>query len=93
MYNGKIQTIFVSFSMKTSGACSGMLSSENDDFNFLKTAKNIKIMCTGCTIVPWMARGAVLSLQTSLSWTRNMNVKVAIELYYIFSKISKFSYW
>ena len=27
-----------------------------------------------------------LSLQTSLSLTRNMNVKVAIEMYYIFSK-------
>ena len=33
---------FVAFSMKTSGACTGMLSSENDDFKFLKTAKNIK---------------------------------------------------
>ena len=35
------------------------------------------------------ARGTVLSLQTSVSLTRNMNVKVAIELYYTFFKISK----
>ena len=28
--------------MKMSLACSGMLSSENDDFTFLKTVKNIK---------------------------------------------------
>ena len=39
------------------------------------------------------ARGTVLSLQTCPPLTRNMNIKVAIELYYIFSKISKFSYW
>ena len=38
--------------MKTSRACPGMLSSENDDFKFLKTAKNIKSMCITCTIVP-----------------------------------------
>ena len=30
------------------------------------------------------ARGTVLFLQTIMSVTRNMNVKVAIELYYIF---------
>ena len=28
--------------MRMSRACSGMLSSENDDFKFLKTVKNIK---------------------------------------------------
>ena len=80
--------------MKMSRACNGMLSSENDDFKFLKTAKNIKSMCaisryTCCS----SARGTVLSLQTSLSLTRKMNIKVAIELCYIFSKISKFKYW
>ena len=37
-----IQTLLVAFSMKTSRACTGMLSSENDDFKFLKTAKNKK---------------------------------------------------
>ena len=42
MFNGIVQTIFVAFSMKTSKVCTGMLSSENDDFKFLKTAKNIK---------------------------------------------------
>ena len=29
-----------------------MLSSENDDFKFCKTAKSIKSMCITCTIVP-----------------------------------------
>ena len=57
-----------------------MLSSEIDDFKFLKTAKNIKCTCIMNTIVP----GTVLSLQTSLLLTRNMNVTVAKELYYIF---------
>ena len=33
--------------MKMLRACTGMLSSENDDFKFLKTAKKIT-----CTIVP-----------------------------------------
>ena len=32
--------------MKMSRACSGMLSSKNDDFKFLKTVKDIKITCT-----------------------------------------------
>ena len=74
-----------------SRACSGTLSSENDDFKFFKTAKNIKCTCITCTIVPG-ARETVLSLQTSLSLTRNMNVTVAKELYYIFSKILKFRF-
>ena len=50
MFNGVIQTILVAFSMKVSRACTGMLSSENDDFKFLKTAKNTKSIT--CTIVP-----------------------------------------
>ena len=37
------------------------------------------------------ARVTVLSLKTSLSLTRNMNVKVAKELYYIFSDTVNFS--
>ena len=48
-FNGIIQTILVAFSMKTSRACTGILSSENDDFQFLKTAKNLKSIFT---IVP-----------------------------------------
>ena len=47
-----IQTVLVAFSMKTFKACSGMLSSENDDFELLKTAKNIKSTCITCTAVP-----------------------------------------
>ena len=68
--------------MKMSRACPGMLPSENDEFKFLKTAKNIK-----CTCIT-RARVAVLALLTILSLTRNMNVTVAKELYYIFSEIS-----
>ena len=49
VFGGIIQTILVAFSMKTSTACMGMLFSENDDFTFLKTAKNIK---STCIIVP-----------------------------------------
>ena len=61
--------------MYMSRACAGMLSSENDDFKFLKTAKNIKCTRITCIIVP----GLVL-----------LNVIVAKELYYIFSETSKF---
>ena len=52
-FNGIIQTNLVAFSMKTSRACTDMLSSKNDDFKFLESAENIKVCapCT-CTIVP-----------------------------------------
>ena len=74
--------------MKMSRACPSMLSSKNDDFKFLKTAKNVKCTCSTCTKAPRLV--TVLCLQTSLSLTRNMNVTVAEELYYIFLEISKF---
>ena len=45
--NGIIQ-----FFNETSRACTGMLSSENDDFKFLKTAKTIKSAWVRCTVVP-----------------------------------------
>ena len=77
--------------MKMSKACPGMLSSENDDFQFLKTAKNR--MHVHHVHHSSRARVTVLSLQTSLSLTRNVNVTVSKELYYIFSKISKLQYW
>ena len=93
MFNGINQTIWVAFSTKSSMACTGMLCYENDDFKFLKTAKNIKIMTVHHVHHSSRARRTVLSLETSLLLTRNMNVKAAIELYYIFSKISKFRYW
>ena len=74
--------------MKTSRVCTGILSSENDDFKFLKTVKNIKKKHVHHVHYSSRAHGTVLSLQT-----RNMNVKVATELYYLFSKISKFRNW
>ena len=54
MFIGIIQTILVAFSMKTSRPCTDMLSSESDDFKFLKTAKNITKthVCITCCIVP-----------------------------------------
>ena len=62
--------------MKMSRACSGMLSSENDDFKFLKTARKHK-MHVHHFHHRSRARVTVLSLQTSLWLTRNMNVTVA----------------
>ena len=68
-----------------------MLSPQNNDF-ILKNCENHKMhvhhvyhTSRSCVIV--------LSLQTSLLLTRNMNVTVAKELYYLFSEISKFLYW
>ena len=61
VFNGINQTILVAFSMKTSRACTGMLSSENDDFTYLETAKNIKSMCITCTIVPGLVELFYLS--------------------------------
>ena len=78
--------------MKMSRAYSGMLSSENDYFKFLKTAKKHK-MHVHHVHPSSKTRVTVLSLQTSLSVTRNMNVTVAKGLYYIFSEISKFRHW
>ena len=42
MFKGIIQTILVVFSMKTSRACTDMLSSENYDFKSLKLRKHKK---------------------------------------------------
>ena len=47
--------------MKTSRACTGMLSSENDDFKFLKTVKNIKSLCITFTIVQGLVEQFYLS--------------------------------
>ena len=74
--------------MKMSRACSGMLSSENDDFKILKTAKKHK-MHVHHGHHSSRGRVTVLSLQISLSLTKNMDVTVAKELHYIFSEISK----
>ena len=52
VFKGIIQTILVAFTMKTYRAYTGMLSSENDDFKFLKTTKNRKYKCITCIIVP-----------------------------------------
>ena len=73
--------------MKMSWACSGMLSSENDDLIFFKNCQKYKMHVHH---VHHSSRGpvTVLSLQTSLSLTRNTNVTVAKGLYYILSTIS-----
>ena len=66
VFNGIIQTISVVFSMKMSRACTGMLSSENEDFKFLKKLQKHK---KHVHHMPHSsgAHGTVLSLQTSLS--------------------------
>ena len=78
--------------MKMSRACFGMLSSEKHDFKFLKNCEKHK-MPVHHVHHSSRAHVTVLSLQTSLSLTRKMNVTVAKELYYIFFEISKFRYW
>ena len=78
--------------MKISRACPGMLSSENNDFKLLKNCEKHK-MHVHHVNDRYKARVTVLSLQISLSLTRNMNVTVAKGLYYRFPKISKFRYW
>ena len=92
LFNGTIHTILVAFSIKTSRACTGVWSSEYDDFKFLKNCEKQKKQVHHVHHST-RARGTVSSLQTSVLLTRNMNVKVAIELKYIFSKISEFRYW
>ena len=52
MFNGIIQTILVVFSMKKSRAGTSMMSSENNDFKFLKTSKKHEKHVHQCTIVP-----------------------------------------
>ena len=60
-------------------ACTDMVFSENDDF--FKHCENIKKKHAHNVHHSCRARGAVLSLQSSLSSTKNVNVKVAIELF------------
>ena len=64
-----------------------MLSFENDDLKFLKSTKNYHVHHSS------RALRTVLSLQTNLSLTSNINVKVTVELYHLLSKILKFRYW
>ena len=73
--------------MKMVRACPGMLSSENDDFDFFKNCEKHK-MHVHHVHHSSRAHVTVLSLQTSLWLTRNMNVTVAKRLCYIFSEIS-----
>ena len=81
MFNGIIQTILVTLFMKRSRVCTGMLSSENDDFKFLKTEKNLKSMCLTCTIVPGVVELFFISPHQSF-FTQKHERKVAIELFY-----------
>ena len=78
--------------MKLSRACTGMWFSENDDFKFLNNCEKHKQHVLHAHHSS-RAPGTVLSLQTSVSLTRNINVKLATELYYIFSKILKFRFF
>ena len=91
LFIGIVQTIFVAFSLKTSRACTDMLSYENDAIKVSKTAKNTQHVHH--VHHSSRARGTGIFLQTSPPLTRNMIAKVAIELFCIFSKISKFQSW
>ena len=75
--------------MKMSRACSGMLSSKNEDFQILKNCQKHK-MHVHHVHHSSMVRVTVLSLQTSLSLARNMNETVAKELYHIFPRYRNF---
>ena len=72
----------VAFSINMSRACSGMLSSENDDFKFVKNYEKHK-MHVHHVHHSSRARVTILSPQTSLSLTRKMNRAVL----YIFRNI------
>ena len=61
-FNGITQTILVAFSMKMSRACADTMSSENDDFKFFKTKKNIKCTCITCTKVSGLVELFYLSI-------------------------------
>ena len=88
LFIGIIQTILVAFSLKTSRACTGMLSYENNAIKVSKTAKKHK-QYVNHVHHSSRARDTVIFLQTSPPLTRNMIAKVAVELYCIFSTISK----
>ena len=81
----------MAFSMKMSRAWSGMLTSENDDLKFLKLQKHK--MHVHHVQHSSRTRFTVLSLQTSLSLTRNVTATDAKELYCIFFEVSKFQFW
>ena len=87
-FNRIIQTILVMFSMKTSRACTGMLSSENNDFKFLKTAKTTKSTCITRTIVTGLAE-LFYPNQTSLSLTIFTDDEYTSELKRFFPALSK----
>ena len=75
--------------MNMSRACPGMLSSENDDYEFLKKLLKHK-MHVHHVHHSSRTRVTLLFIQTSLPLTRNMNVTVAEELYYFFPKYRNF---
>ena len=90
LFNGVIQTISVAFSLKTSRACTDMLSNQNDAVKFSKKncerhKQHVHHVHHGSS-----TRGTGTFLHISLPSTGNMNAKVAVELYYIFSKMSIF---
>ena len=78
----------MAFSLKTSRACTDMLSYENAAIKVSKCEKHkqhVHHMHHSSR-----ARVTGIFLQTSPPLTRNMIAKVAVELYCIFSKILKF---
>ena len=74
------QTILVAFSL----TCSliKMILSNSQKLRKAQTARASRVPCSSST------RGTGIFPHTSLPSTRNMNAKVAVELYYIVSKMS-----
>ena len=75
--------------MNISEVVTGRFTCENDPFSFSKTAKRTNNMCITCTIVPGLGEMFYFFNPVWGRLTRAINVKVTIEIYYIFTKISK----
>ena len=71
--------------MNVSRACSGTLSSENDDFDFFETTKNMKCTCTTCTIFPGLEELFISPNQFIFDQKHERNSSQRTVLY-IFSK-------
>ena len=72
--------------MKMSRACSGMLSSENDDFNFLKTVTIIICTCITCTIALGFCNWFITSDQLVVDQKPNSSQRA--ELHFLNIEIS-----
>ena len=73
----------MAFSLKWSRACTDALSNENDAIKFSKNCEKHKEHVHHLHYSSGTRETGVF-VHTSLPLTRNMNAKIAVELYYIF---------